>query len=205
MSIICNVTDADGDNYVPTISGALPSGIATTTSNNYANIGGTIGDACGGDIGNLCSFSNIVSVPGDSQTLNYTVRNKDPEPFICPFIFTQATPDGPWVEQGTILTNQVGKANEKTQTKEISAFSGKIKIKEIDPETSYTDYLAVHLYHGDGTDELLLPLKPELRAIDSNYFITNQGDEVVIDFEAPSDPLFIKAEVIAHGFYETYK
>jgi len=94
--------------------------------------------------------------------------------------------------------------NERTQTKEITKFSGRILIREIDPETSHIDYLAVTLSYSDGTRQLLLPTLASLRAIDGNYLLTNQGDEVTVDFEPPTSWDFTKAEVSAHGYYVTY-
>jgi hypothetical protein len=122
----------------------------------------------------------------------------------CPFIFTQKTPDGEWIEQGTILTYHNGKETERTQVTELTAFSGKILIKEIDPETSYTDSLKVILYYEDGSKEVLLPINAELKETDGNYLITNQGDEVVVDFGSPSRSDFERAELIADGYYELY-
>jgi hypothetical protein len=122
----------------------------------------------------------------------------------CPFIYTQDVPDGEWIEQGTILTYHNGKETERTQVTELTSFSGKILIREIDPETSYTDSLKVILYYEDGSKEVLLPKTEELRETDGNYLITNQGDEVVVDFGSPERKDFVRAELIADGYYELY-
>jgi hypothetical protein len=122
----------------------------------------------------------------------------------CPFIFTQESEGGDWIEQGTILTYHNGKETERTQVKELTAFTGKILIREIDPETSYTDSLKVILYYEDGSKEVLLPKTEELRETDGNYLITNQGDEVVVDFGIPSRGDFKRAELITDGYYELY-
>jgi hypothetical protein len=122
----------------------------------------------------------------------------------CPYIYTQETHNGEWMQQGTILTYHNGKETERTQVKELTAFSGKILIREIDPETSYTDSLKVILYYEDGSKEVLLPKSEELRATDGNYLITNQGDEVLVDFGTPARSDFSRAELIADGYYELY-
>lgn len=122
----------------------------------------------------------------------------------CPFIFTQESPEGEWLAQGTILTHHKGKGQERTQVVGLSAFSGSILIREIDPETSYIDSLSVVLYYADGSKEVLLPDKDELKAADGHYLVTDQGDDLVVGFEKPSRPVFVRAEAIANGYYEPY-
>lgn len=76
MNIVALVSDADSDNFVPSVSGAIPNGVATT-STNRANFNGVIaGDGSG-------IYSNIITagVPGAggcSATVNYTVNNALP-------------------------------------------------------------------------------------------------------------------------------
>ena len=87
MDISADITDADGDDYTPSISGALPNGVGTSISLNHAGMGGTIGEACGGGLGNLCDYSNTITAGtigngGCQAQIDYTIRNKDPPPGI---------------------------------------------------------------------------------------------------------------------------
>jgi hypothetical protein len=143
-------------------------------------------------------------VEDGSSARKNCVQESDAGQKACPFIYTQEAPGGKWIEQGTILTYHNGKLTERTQVTELTAFSGKILIREIDPETSYTDSLKVILYYEDGSKEVLLPKTEELRETDGNYLITNQGDEVVVDFGIPSRGDFKRAELITDGYYELY-
>lgn len=122
----------------------------------------------------------------------------------CPFIFTQESEGGTWLAQGTILTYHNGKKTERTQVKDLTAFAGKVLIREIDPETSFTDSLSVILFYPDGRKTVLAPEREELRAIDGRYLVTDQGDEVEVSFERPGDWAFERAEITAHGYYEPY-
>ena len=122
----------------------------------------------------------------------------------CPFIFTQDEPGGEWLAQGTILTYHNGKNTERTQAQELTKFSGSVLIREIDPEISHIDSLSVVLFYPDGRKAVLAPVLDQLQAIDSDYLITNQGDEVEVMFEAPADWAFERAEITAHGYYEPY-
>jgi len=122
----------------------------------------------------------------------------------CPFIFTQATPGGEWLEQGTILTYHNSKKTERTQVKDLTAFAGKVLIREIDPETSYIDSLSVILFYPDGRKAVLAPDREELGAIDGRYLVTDQGDEVEVTFEKPADWASGRVEITAHGYYELY-
>lgn len=122
----------------------------------------------------------------------------------CPFIYTQAAAGGEWLEQGTILTYHNGKKTERTQVKDLTAFAGKVLIREIDPETSYIDSLSVILFYPDGRKAVLAPDREELNAIDGRYLVTEQGDEVEVTFQQPADWVSGRVEITAHGYYEPY-
>ncbi|MBU0483741.1 MAG: hypothetical protein KKB30_04420 [Proteobacteria bacterium] len=122
----------------------------------------------------------------------------------CPFIYTQNKPDGEWLAQGTILTDQNGKKTERTQVKDLKDFSGKVLIREIDPETSFIDAMSVILFYSDGSQKELMPEPDALKVIDGNYLTTKQGDQVEVSFEEPADWNFERAAITAHGFYEPY-
>jgi len=78
MSIACHIVDPDpGDDYTPTVTGVRPEGVGVSTNINYVGIGGTIGPNAGDCAGGLCSYSNTISVPGASKTVDYSVNNLD--------------------------------------------------------------------------------------------------------------------------------
>lgn len=119
----------------------------------------------------------------------------------CPFVYSRPSEREPWVEQGTILTHQVGLRNERTQRLPLNGFSGEVLIRELDPEVSYFDSMAVEVTYRDGSRESLLPTRPELVSIDGSYLVTQQGDEVVVRFEEPRDRTFVTAMLSAYGYY----
>ena len=154
----------------------------------------------------IASFAAVDNngLQGPSSNLTLTCRNFGGSGGICPYIFTQKDAGADWLPQGTILTYQRDKSNERTQVKDFTAFSGRILIREIDPETSYIDYLSVALYYMDGSKQVLAPSKAELRKIDAAYLITNQCDEIEVDFDPPSRWDYTRAEVTAYGYYVVY-
>ena len=85
MNIVFNITDADGDDYTPSISGAVPNGATASTWLNHAGIGGTISGDAGNCAGGSCSYSNTISAgtgPGScKKTIGYMVNDTEP-PFL---------------------------------------------------------------------------------------------------------------------------
>jgi len=78
VNIQIYISDPDGDVYTPTITGDTPQGTGADAYPNHAVISGTMGPNAGDCAGGLCSYSNTISVPGASKTVDYVVNDTDP-------------------------------------------------------------------------------------------------------------------------------
>lgn len=105
----------------------------------------------------------------------------------CPFVFTYEHNIGEWLFDTTILYNIVGPEGEQVQARPLARFDGRLLIREVEPEQSWIDLLAVIGVGADGTVTTWLPQAAALRRADDVYLHLEQGDEVVVSF-VPADP-----------------
>src|SRR5207253_3211438 len=61
----------------------------------------------------------------------------------CPHAYTYSTLTGTWSWQGHILYGKAGKEKEETTILELRSFDGRVLIRELEPESSFLDYLFV--------------------------------------------------------------
>ncbi|MCP3921459.1 MAG: hypothetical protein GY714_02625 [Desulfobacterales bacterium] len=99
----------------------------------------------------------------------------------CPFIYSYDR-DGALVKKGTILTNIVGKTNEKLLKKRIGIIGDTLVIKEKEREVSYINYLAIEAVMKDGTKRMYTPDDERLENDDNQYLVMYQGDTAKVFF-----------------------
>lgn len=121
----------------------------------------------------------------------------------CPFVYTW---DGTaWALDTVILYNLVGAEAEAAQPRALQRFDGRLRIREIEPETSYINRIVVQITDGSGRIHILASGLPELQASDDRYLILNQGDDVLLEFAGYDEITDIRdAQVIAEGYYVPY-
>jgi hypothetical protein len=120
----------------------------------------------------------------------------------CPYIFTYDVRLGRWQHDTTILYYLVGSRAEAVQEHPLKRFDGRLLLREIEPETSYVDWVAVRLITADGREIILKSTLQSLSNDDSRYLILHQGDEHLLWFDVPPSALPARqASVIAAGYY----
>ena len=138
----------------------------------------------------------------------------------CPYVFSWTGKD--YVNDNTIIYQLDSPKKEISQVRELKHLdlSGevvKVKIKEIDPETSYIDKISILIADTKGKSVKKTELKPvfasrdfkKIQKSDNKYLVTNDGDEVLVHFEkAPPSrgkgwtrKVYVKAE----GYYVNKK
>jgi len=120
----------------------------------------------------------------------------------CPYIFTYEAQAGRWQHDTTVLYHLVGPRAETLQERPLQRFDGRLWLREVEPETSYVDMIAVRLITADGRGIVLKSAIPSLSADDGHYLILQQGDEHLLWFDVPPGALPARAAwVVAAGYY----
>jgi tetratricopeptide (TPR) repeat protein len=123
----------------------------------------------------------------------------------CPYVYTYDEQHGEWLPDTTILYELVGPEAERLQARQLERFDGRLWLRELEPETSYVDQLAVRVLTADERWLTLTPDDPALASDDGDYIILYQGDERLLVFDLPSGALpFQQAWVVAEGYYVPY-
>jgi tetratricopeptide (TPR) repeat protein len=120
----------------------------------------------------------------------------------CPYIFTYNDQSRQWAIDTTILYKLVRPQAETTQARPLSRFDGQLLLREVEPETSYVDMIAVRLITADGREITLKLNDPLLGAADRHYLVLHQGDQRLLTFDVPEGALPAReAWVVAAGYY----
>jgi len=139
----------------------------------------------------------------------YAVRDFDPELLVlynsqgygsCPYVYTQ-TEEGDWLREDHFLAKHNSKLKEGLDTLLLKRFTGKLWIRELDPETSYIDHIQVTHIDEDGTIQNLSHNHNTLRATDKRYHVMNTGDEVYLDFPEFDPKEAGNYYLISSGYY----
>jgi hypothetical protein len=132
----------------------------------------------------------------------------------CPFLYSWDGTD--YTFDSTIIYKLVGEDAEAVQYRELEHLSlegpVKVRISEVEPETSYLDHIRIKLTDTKGNDVVVTYLDvvessrdlDKLTASDDEYLVTVQGDEVFLVFEdAPelAEGYAREAGVEAEGYY----
>jgi hypothetical protein len=118
----------------------------------------------------------------------------------CPFVFTYSAARGDWIKEGRVLVNARGRGQEKSETLTLHGFSGDLAIRELEPEITYLDFVAVHVVSLDGANEVCMAKDPRLGTRDGGYLDLRMGSEVRIS--CVSKGPFTKANLVVTGYYE---
>ena len=103
----------------------------------------------------------------------------------CPFFYGWSGSQRKWVSGGTILYGRRSAARYGTDERPLYHFDGRVKIAEIEPETSYIDRVYVVAVDATGGRTMLLPKDARLRHADDKHVRMTIGDEMIVDFERP--------------------
>jgi hypothetical protein len=121
----------------------------------------------------------------------------------CPYIHTLSPESGKWESEGRILVNRSSKSREGVDAKKLKRTGGRIKIVEIDPETSYIDSVHLSVIDAKGVKRTVFPDSDLLLNRDGNYLKLGQGEEFEVHF-----PLLEKGAREVHlkvtGYYEPW-
>ena len=133
---------------------------------------------------------------------------------ICPFFYSWDSQD--YVFETTFIKDKQSledKATTLDQVRHLQLFSSpRAMIKEVDPETSHIDMIRIRVTLTNGDVVYLDPVwssreLEKLLDIDGDELVTEQGDEVYLEFEELGQEfhgMVSKAEIEANGYYSIY-
>ncbi len=146
-----------------------------------------------------------VTTPALTEVLSSTL-NVDPP--LTLWIGTHATD---WLVMADVLSRCQATSLRQLDTltclpvapaQRLDAVYGRLWLREIEPETSYVDLIAVRLITAGGREIVLKSASPSLNADDGHYLILQQGDEHMLSFDVPPGALPARAAwVVAVGYY----
>lgn len=99
----------------------------------------------------------------------------------CPYLYTYS--NASWQREGHILYGFRSESREAADSVDLQSFDGRVLLTEEEPEVSFVNWLVVHAVAADGSERILLPVQPKLRARDGDYLVLRRGDRVEIRFE----------------------
>jgi hypothetical protein len=105
----------------------------------------------------------------------------------CPFFYGWSRSERKWVSGGTILYGRRSAAQSGTDERPLHHFDGRVRIAEIEPETSFIDRVYVVAIDAAGGRTMLLPTDTRLRQTDGNHVRMTIGDEMIVNFERAPD------------------
>lgn len=118
----------------------------------------------------------------------------------CPYVYVFDPLSGEWRFETTILY-QVRDV-EGMQARTLTAFDGRLLIREEEPEITYLNQLYVLAYMKDGSVLALTPDVEILKTRDDDVLVMNTGDEILVTFEGvPPQNRVARWEVVASGYY----
>jgi hypothetical protein len=144
---------------------------------------------------------------------NTRIRQYDPNTILiqnsgpsgsCPYIFSYNEENNEWILEDHILYGLDEKVKEDTSQIILKNFNGRLKIKEIDPETSFIDYFYLKLIDSCKNQTLIFPQSELLEKEDEKYLIMKQGDEIIYDFTKMYNYRDFEVRLISKGYYIEY-
>lgn len=139
-------------------------------------------------------------------------REYDPELFVmksgldvgsCPYVYTYSSDANDWLSEGRILYGNDSKNREGEHVIKLNRFTGKIIIKEHEPEISFIDCLYIVQVCPSGEQKFILPANELVRFKDNLYLVLKQGEQAEIQFEPPPDFASCEFFLHSHGYYDT--
>lgn len=143
-----------------------------------------------------------VIYPFRQYTANFFVIRASREVGSCPYVYTYSSKHNDWINEGHILYGKNNKKKEGIDEIELSQFTGKLLIKELEPEISFIDYIYIIVKYPNGEEEIFLPKHDTLRFEDNNYLVLKQGDQIKVEFEMSTKSTINKFYLRSKGYYE---
>ncbi|MBN2005369.1 MAG: tetratricopeptide repeat protein [Anaerolineae bacterium] len=125
-------------------------------------------------------------------------------PHACPYVFTYDAQRQHWVFDTTILYQLNSPEKEQYQLRSLHFFDGRLRLREVEPETSYIDHLYIRFQDDAGAWHTLYPDDPLLSAKDGQYLILEQGADHSVTFALPLETPIQNPWVVAYGYYVPY-
>lgn len=122
----------------------------------------------------------------------------------CPYAFSFNEKSKEWELEDHILYGMSDPTKEGMDTIPLNRFTGKLQIREIDPETSYIDFLQILVKDKWGNSRTLSAHQQKVKSIDKEYLIMNQGDQVLVEFESNTPTPNAAYYLISKGYYVPY-
>lgn len=120
----------------------------------------------------------------------------------CPFVFTGPDLD---FNEGPFLININKKEKKRTVRVELDNFKGKVKISELEPETSFIDMVRVEI-HRDGNIITLNPNVEQLFNSDNQSITLDFQDSIEVAFYPSYNPeLGDRVYFVTTGYYIPYE
>jgi hypothetical protein len=105
----------------------------------------------------------------------------------CPFFYGWSQKEKKWVSGGTILYGRRAPALYGNDERPLHNFDGRVRVAELEPETSFIDRVYVVAIDGAGKRTILMPTDSRLRLADGVNVRMNLGDEIVVEFARPPE------------------
>ncbi|WP_417913708.1 hypothetical protein [Candidatus Electronema sp. JM] len=141
----------------------------------------------------------------------YPFRKNDEKSFVlyyssevgsCPYAYTYSPEIKQWISEGHILYGKSSKRREGWDSIKLKRFTGKVIIKENDPEVSFIDFLRIRVKTDDGKEEVLLPKQSLLRLEDQKYLKMKQGEQIEVEFDGFQEKAGSTFYLESKGYYE---
>jgi hypothetical protein len=118
----------------------------------------------------------------------------------CPFVFTYSVARQEWLRVGRVLVNADGKAKERREILSLPAFTGRLAIRELEPEITHLDYAAIHVTDVRGISTTCQADNSRISRQDGSHLDLSQGEELRITCQS-SGP-FAGAHLEVVGYYD---
>ena len=123
----------------------------------------------------------------------------------CPYAYSRAHAGGPWRLEGHLIYGHRKRAWEGTDTLKLHRFDGQLLIRERDPETSFLREVYLVVHRANGNRETFQPGQSILQRGQSDYFIMNQGDSLLLDFPNFEPRAGDRYRLVNAGYYLPYR
>ncbi len=100
----------------------------------------------------------------------------------CPYVFTFDPQTNDWQFYTTIIYGLNHQSREALQARPLGNFDGRLILREVEPEVSYLDQIAVVVVDSAGTSHVLRSQVKLLERADGQYLVLRRGDAVELSF-----------------------
>ena len=118
----------------------------------------------------------------------------------CPHVFVEV--GGTWRWHSVALRGLDARSKQATEVIELGPYQGAIELRELEPETTYLDSLAVEVSLADGSVKTLFPPRPELRFTDGRFLPLRRGETLTLPYEHIETAT--TARLVVNGYYRPW-